>query len=292
MSEPAVTDRLSQLGYDKARRLLLLAGLVVLAVVALLMYVRSVDSVEVAAALLYIPIFVGLAYKGPRGGLIVAVVASLVYVWLRYPAIDAVGFGHFASLIASRSGAYLVFGLVGGWCNETLESSLDKLELYDQVDDDTGLMNARFFLQQTDLETARAKRYQTLYSVVRLSMPTAALASLSRRKRAALLKELGRQLSDGVRTVDHVVHGRLGDHHLFATILPETSASGAQVFRERFADRISLFLVARGAVLRDDQMESSWFAIPGDEAALEAARVDFARVDEHEHAHAAAVVTQ
>ena len=285
-----MTDRLSQLGYDKARRLLLAAGLIVLAVVALLMYVRSVDSVEVAAALLYMPIFVGLAYKGTRGGLIAAVLASLVYTWLRYPAIDAVGFGHFAGLIASRTGAYLVFGLVGGWCNETLESSLDKLELYDQVDDDTGLMNARFFLQQTDLETARAKRYQTIYSVVRLSVPTEALAALSRRKRASLLKELGRQLHEGVRTVDYVVHGRFGDHHLFAAILPETSAAGAEVFRARFADRVRQFLVARGAAVAEGDLESSAFAFPGDDAALESARADFARVDEHEHAHAAAVV--
>ena len=278
-----MTDRLSQLGYLAARRVLLAAGLVVLAVVALLMYARRVDSVEVAAALLYMPIFVGLAYKGARGGVLVGAAAALVYTWLRYPAIDAVGFRQFAGLIASRSGAYIVFGLVGGWCNETLESSLHKLDLYDQVDDDTGLMNAWFFLQQTDLESARARRYQTLYSVVRLQFPAAALASLNRRRRNNALKELGRQLREGVRTVDHVVHGHLGDQHLLAAILPETSAEGAEVFRARFVDRVAEFLVSRGARLGESDVSSSAFALPGDDDALAAARADFTLVDEHEH---------
>jgi hypothetical protein len=283
MSLP-VTDRLSQLGYVKARRLLLLAGLVVLGVVVLIMYIRRVDTVEVVATLLFVPIFLGLLYKGVVGGLVTAVAAAAAYTAMRSPAIDAVGWDEFAGLIASRSAAYLLFGVFGGWSNQTLESSLEKLDLYDQVDDATGLFNARYFLQQTELEVARAQRYQTLFSVVRLEFPAAALSGLPRRRRNSVLRELGRQLRDGVRTVDHVVHGRLGDRHLLAAVLPETADDGAEVFRGRFAERVEQFLVARGAALAGEGVGSSALTVPGGESALEAARADFSRIDELEHA--------
>ena len=283
MSAP-VSDRLAQLGYVKARRLLLLAGLVVLGVVVLVMYIRRVDTVEVVATLLFVPIFLGLLYKGVLGGLAMAMLASLAYMAMRSPAIDAVGFSEFAGLITSRTAAYLLFGLFGGWSNQTLESSLEKLELYDQIDDATGLYNSRFFLQQTDLEVARARRYQTLFSVARLEFPASALAGLGRRRRG-VLRDLGRQLREGVRTVDHVAHGRLGDRHMVAAILPETAEEGAEVFRARFADRVEAFLTSRGVTLPAGELRSSAFTIPGNDAGLEEARREFASVDELEHEH-------
>jgi hypothetical protein len=278
-------DRLEQLGYETARRLLLAAGVLVLAVVITVMYIRRVDTVEVVATLLFVPIFLALLYKGVLGGLLAGIAASIVYALLRGPAIDAVGFGEFAGLIASRSAAYLIFGLFGGWSNQTLESSLDKLELYDEVDDDTGLGNARLFLRLTDLEAARAKRYQTLFSVARVEVAATALTALGRRRSRAVLRELGRLVGEGVRTVDHVAHGRLGDRHLFAAVLPETAGQGAEVFRDRFAARIGDFLVARGVALGAGDVSASSFTVPGGEAELEAARADFGRIDEHEHAH-------
>src|SRR3546814_5145723 len=88
------------------------------------------------------------------------ILAIAVYAALRSPAIDAVGASEFTGLLASRSAAYLIFGAVGGWATQVLEGSLTKLELYDEVDDETGLYNARHLLQQTDLEMERAKRYE------------------------------------------------------------------------------------------------------------------------------------
>ena len=64
-----------------------------------------------------------------------------------------------------------------------LEGSLEKLELYDEIDDETGLYNARHLLLQTDLETSRARRYQTLFSVVALDFPAAPLNALRSRQR-------------------------------------------------------------------------------------------------------------
>ncbi len=138
-------DQLSRLGYEKARRLLVLVGLVVLALLALVLNARSVDPIEVYATLLFIPIFIGLIFGKLPGGVISAVGASVAYAALRAPDLEAIEGGDFVGLIASRVVAYLMFGIVGGWAAKTLESSLDKLDLYDQIDDSTGLYNARFF---------------------------------------------------------------------------------------------------------------------------------------------------
>ena len=37
----------------------------------------------------------------------------------------------------ARAAAYLIFGTIGGWSMQVLEGSLIKLELYDEVDDET-----------------------------------------------------------------------------------------------------------------------------------------------------------
>src|SRR5688572_14215233 len=200
------SDRLSQLGYVKARRLLVVAGVVVLAVVALTMYARSVDTVEVVATLLIFPDFRGFVDRGVAGRIIAAVAAIGIYTALRYPAIDAIGADEFTGLIASRAAAYLIFGAVGGWAMQVLEGSLEKLELYDEIDDETGLYNARHLLQQTDLERSRATRYSTLFSVVTLDLPAGPLNAMKARTRRTVLRDLGRLLREGARNVDHMVH--------------------------------------------------------------------------------------
>ncbi len=277
------SDRLSRLGYLKARRLLVFTGLAVLAVVALVMYARRVDGIEVAATLLFVPIFLAFVFRGVVGGVVVAVAAIAVYAALRYPAIDAVGVSEFAGLIASRAAAYLIFGAVGGWSTQVLEGSLEKLELYDEIDDETGLNNARHLLHQTDLEMARARRYQTLFSVVVLDLPAGPLNAMRSRARRAVLRDLGRQLREGVRNVDHVVHARDGGLHRLVAILPETSLEGAEVFRGRFDERIRGFLADRGAPIADAEVQARSMTFPGDDAGLDELRAQFQRIDASLH---------
>lgn len=277
-----LSNRLTRLGYARTRRLLVLTGLAVLAVVCAVMYARRVDSIEVVATLLFVPIFLGFVFRGVLGGVVTAVAAIAVYTALRYPAVDAVGVGEFMGLLVSRSAAYLIFGTIGGWSTQVLESSLIKLELYDEVDDDTGLFNARHLLHQTDLEMARARRYQTIFSVVLLDLPAASFAALPSRARRAVLRDLGRLLGEGVRTVDHVVHVRDGDVHRFVIVLPETAHDGAEIFRGRFDDRVRAYLAERGVQV-DGQVPASALTFPGDDEAFEALRVEFTEIDARQH---------
>lgn len=278
------TDRLAQLSYQKARRLLVATGGAVLIAVTLVTYARRVDSVEVVATLLFLPVFLAFVFRGVVGGLVAALLASLAYAGLRYPAIEAIGFAHVSGLVLSRTASYLIFGLVGGWSTQVLEGSLAKLELYDEVDDETGLSNARFLLHQTELEMARALRYETIFSVVVLDLPAAPFAALGSRRRRATLAELGRLLQAAVRTVDHVAHLRDGEVRRLVAILPETSAEGAATFAGRFETRVLEMLAARGVTFADPVPRARQLTFPGDEAGMEALRSEARRVDADQHA--------
>lgn len=277
------SDRLTRLGYVKARRLLVLTGLAVLAVVTLVMYARRVDGIEVAATLLFVPIFLAFVFRGVIGGVVTALAAIGVYAALRYPAIDAVGIGEFTGLLVSRAAAYLIFGAVGGWSTQVLEGSLTKLELYDEVDDETGLYNSRHLLNQLDLETARAKRYQTLFSIVTLDLPAEPFTAMKARDRRTVLRDLGRLLGEGVRNVDHVVHARDGEWHRLAVVLPETAHEGAEIFRGRFDERVLGYLGERGVQVDPAQVPARAVTFPGDDADVDALRSQFTRIDATQH---------
>ena len=279
------------LDYEKARQLVLGAGLAVLLVTAAVMYVRRVDTVEVAATLLFIPIFIGFVFWNTTGGLIAAFLAIGAYIALRAPAIDAVGFDRFAGFIFSRGTAYLLFGAIGGLANRQLASSLTKLELYDQIDDMTGLYNARFFVQDTELEISRSQRYQTIFSLSLLDIPASTLSGLSKRRRSAVIKELSRMLRDSVRTVDRVVHCVDSELHRFAVVLPETGTEGAGIFTARLADRVSSFLKERGAMPTEGGVVPRSLSFPQDEESLETLREEFRRVDRTEHPETTSVRT-
>lgn len=287
MATGAPPSGLRGLSYAQARRLLLGAGLLVLLIVAGVQYARRVETAEVVAILLFIPVFVAFVFWDVIGGLVAAVLASLGYVAVRYPAIHQLGAGRFMGLIISRAAALIAFGAIGGWAMRQLQSSLTKLDLYDQVDDATGLYNARFFVQDTDLEVARARRYQTIFSVALVDVPASALDGLGRRQRAGALRQLGRLLADSIRTVDRAVHGRDPDRHRLAIVLPETGPEGARVFAERLADRVGDFLRQRGANVAGALTHQA-VTFPDDEAALHRLRDEFAAIDRAEHPEAPA----
>lgn len=279
-------QRLRDLGYDTARRLLLAVGLGVLLLTAAIMYVRRVDTVEVLATLFFMVVFVGFVFWKVQGGIAAGILAALAYAALRYPAISAVGIDRFAGLIASRAVAFISFGAIGGWATANLESSLAKLELYDQIEDTTGLYNARFFVQDTDLEMSRSRRYQTVFSVAVADIPASAMEALGRRQRDGVLRQLGRMIADSVRTVDRAVFGTDHQRLRLAVVLPETGPEGARIFSDRLGDRVAEYLARRGAAVSPERIGRTAVSFPDDEAGVQSLRTEFLQIDRIEHPEA------
>lgn len=262
------------------RRLLVAIGVMVLLAVAGTMYLRDVERVEVIATLLFVPVFVACVTWGLKGGVIAGVLGAFAYVALRYPAIDAVGIGRFAGLIASRALGLIAFGAIGGTANEVLEASLQKLELYDQIDDATGLFNARFLLQDTDLEVSRSKRYKTIFSVTKVEFPSRALDHLKSRQRSSTMKELGRLLGESIRDVDRAVHSSDDVTERFAVVMPETGVEGALIFTERLRNRLVEYLQTKGADLEPGDVVSQSVTYPEHgEPEVHRLRAEFASAD-------------
>ncbi|HUP85397.1 MAG TPA: GGDEF domain-containing protein [Acidimicrobiales bacterium] len=277
------------MSYATTRRLVLAAGLGVLLLIAAVMYLRRVDTVEVVAVLLFIPIFLAFTFWHVIGGLASTLAASAAYAALRAPAVDAVGGGRYAGILAGRGLGYLAFGLLGGWASQQLERSLQKLDVYDQVDDDTGLFNARFLVQDIDLEKARASRYKTFFSVCMVEVPSGPLEAMGRRSRASLLKDLGYQMKDAVRTVDRPAYAKDGSVHRFAVICPETGEEGARVFSSRLGERIGEFVRGRGVAVGDGPLVSTFVTYPGDDSTIDALKAQFAAIDREQHPESPAV---
>src|SRR3954469_7061761 len=271
------------LSYNQVRILMLVGGLLLLGITAAVNYVRRVETAEVVAILLFIPIFIAFVFWDWKGGLIAAALATVVYILLRRPAIEAIGAGRYTALIFSRAIAFFAFGAIGGLANQQLRSSLTKLDLYDQIDDETGLFHARYFLQDTDLEMSRARRYQTLFSVSSVDFPAAGLSDLGWRRRRGTLRQLGDLLAESVRTVDRAVHAHDGDFHRVVVVLPETAAEGAQVFTDRLGTRGAAFLAQRGAAVSEAQVGRQALTFPGDEESLQTLRETFPNVERREH---------
>ncbi|HEV3475028.1 MAG TPA: hypothetical protein VG602_06660, partial [Actinomycetota bacterium] len=110
-----------RIGYRRARLLLLVAGVVVLAVIGIVTYARRVETVEVVATILFLPIFLGALFGRITGGVVMGVLAAGIYAALRAPAIEAVGFDRFLGLLISRSVAFIAFGGLGGWAVQPSE---------------------------------------------------------------------------------------------------------------------------------------------------------------------------
>ena len=277
--------RAPRMSYAFVRRFLLVVGLIGLALIAGLGYARGVDRLEVTATILFIPVFVSLFLWGVKGGVVAGALAAVAYATLRYPAIEVVGLNRFVGLILSRTVSYIAFGAIGGWAATQLESSLDKLELYDQVDDTTKLNNARFFLENTDMEISRSRRYQTIFSVATVDVPRAALTTLSGRQERSVLRDLGGMIATSIRTVDRGVHARDEQRHRFAVILPETGSEGARTFAQRLATRLGEQLRRRNVAIEND-LAFGALTFPGDESSFSSLRGEFEQIDEAEHPEA------
>ena len=211
----------------RARDITLLVGLLLIGLVTLTMVLRDVDPVEITATVAFAPVFVAFLFFGWKAGLATGALAAAGYVAMRWSAISVVGVGPLFGMIASRVLGYLAFGGVGGWAAEQLQAAIDKLELHDEIDDATGLGNARAAVSAIDTERARAERYEKIVSVIQCTFDLPDV--VSDRIVATTLRQLGAAIAHSVRASDHAAHiDDSNGRHRLVIVLPETGAVGAE----------------------------------------------------------------
>jgi GGDEF domain-containing protein len=206
-----------QMTWNRARGLVLLGGLIVVGVIVLVMSMRGVDPVEIAATMFFAPVFVGALYFGPLAGLLLGLAAVGGYVALRLPAIRLVGWSELGGLLAFRAAGYLLFGGVAGWASRSLAQTMTRLEAHDPVDPRSGLVNRRAVLHVLEAERVRAERYGSVFSVVALRMPDSQVPAF----------ELGELVARRVRASDTAGRLEIDGDQLLVVVMPETPSEGA-----------------------------------------------------------------
>jgi GGDEF domain-containing protein len=231
------------------RGVLSAAGIVTLSLLAVTMWFRGVDRVEVLAAALYIMVFAGVIFADVIGGGAAALLAAAIYMVVRVPALEVLGTARFAGLNLIRLLSYLAFGLIGGFAWKLLKDRLDKLETFDTIDDTTHLLNARGLFDLIDHEMARGRRYDHSFSIATVSFPAAAFATGRSRTRRRALEAFGETAKDAVRTTDRIGFVRDDRKVTLAVFCPETDRAGATIVLNRVGDRVLDTLLPLGVGL-------------------------------------------
>jgi GGDEF domain-containing protein len=260
-------------------RILLLALGVGLAVgQAMLAWERGAPPTEVLAPVLYIPIFGGAILVGLTGGLIAAALSSMIYTLVLVDQSSSLGVKLFVGLGLSRVTTFFFYGLIVAMGTKFIERRLRKLEIYDQIDDETELYNGSFFLEDSDLEMSRSKRYQSIFSVAEVRMDRSLFEGASRRRYRRLMRELATTLKGGLRGVDRParVQDDGGDRFLF--ILPETGKQGSEVVAHRLEDATRQ-LLERSRVTVNGHVSARAMTFPDDEGPLGELRREVAAVE-------------
>ncbi|MBW3665371.1 MAG: diguanylate cyclase [Actinobacteria bacterium] len=268
---------MSTLTFRQARLIVMGFGTALIAGVALSAWLRGADLVEVGAIGLFLPVLVGLGYGRVRGGVATAVAVSAVYVITRFATLPAeLSAREFIGAAVVRILLYVGLGLFGGWANEMLEHSLRKLELYDEIDDDTGVGNTRGLLIVADRELSRAQRYGSVFSLTILHLRRELFEGVSERQGLRALRHLAQTLDATVRTTDLVNRVPLPDREDLVIVLPETGREGARIFLERLVPNARAMLVDLGLPATNGEVSGTSISYPDDEERFEAYQQELA----------------
>lgn len=235
----------------------------------------GLDGPEVAATALIGVVGVFAVLFDVTGGVGAAIGAAAVYAVARNAGGHLPGGASTPWLVLAHAIGFLGVGVTLAFAARVWRAG-ERAAEDAYVDPVTGLFNARYFVLESDAQLARAKRYDRVFSVVMMDIPTGPIEALGGRAKARLLGELGEHLYGSVRSTDRVAIAADRTRYRLAVILPETSNEGAKVFAERMADRIGAFLFSYHAGI--PHPSPATVTLPGDEARFTNMRAEFLAV--------------
>lgn len=186
---------------------------------------------EVVAQLLVVFVLGAALHWGRNGGFSAALVATLVYVFMRLPLLLSEGFTReMLVLVAARVVTYGVVGIVGGELAGRTKYVFARFDANPLTDETTGVYNGRYAGAAIRSGVARWERYEMPYSVVRLSVSPAVTAGLRPQRVRHLVRQVASHIRNDIRLVDDLAH--LGDGR-FLVLFPNTGGAGAAVAGDR-----------------------------------------------------------
>jgi len=210
---------------------------------------------EVVAQLLIIVVLAGAVHWGRDGGFIAAIIASLVYVFMRLPLLTEQGLTpEILTMIGVRVLTYGVVGIVGGEICGRIKYVFARLEGSPLVDEMTGVYNARYAGQAIKSGLGQWQRYQVPFSAVELTVSDAIFEGLRPTRQRTIMRQIADHVRNDIRLVDDLAH--LGEGR-FMMLLPHTGKEGASVAADRVRQGVRDLLGAKdesvAAVVRSAQ---------------------------------------
>lgn len=256
--------------YRQARWVVLLLGAALILGVTLTSFFLGADLVEVGAIAFLLPVVFVAAYAGPTGGALAGLSMSIAYVVIRLATLpESADVGGFVASMTTRVAIYLIIGVVGGAAMRQLESSLRKLELYDEIDDETGVGNARAVLSLTDRERARSQRYGSVFSIGIVEIDHEIFEHVRRKQATRAFRDFLQDVDHAARTSDAVARVQHGAVEQVMLVLPETGRTGAEIAISRILERAREDLGAAGMPTENGFVRSRTLTFPGDDAQLD-----------------------
>jgi len=154
--------------YKGFQRTMAFFGALLILISTALVLVSTRNIQEVVGQLLFFLILIGALLYGKRGGIITAILATVIYTTLHFPTILSMGIAPVLPLILVRAAIYCVAGPLGGEIFSRIKQFMIEAGRSDFVDNDTKLFNGGYFGTLVDMEAKKFERYNTISSVLLL----------------------------------------------------------------------------------------------------------------------------
>jgi GGDEF domain-containing protein len=240
---------------------LLIGGVAILGGIAFWVPRGNPAPVELVAQALLFGVLLAAVTYGRRGGLVAAIVASVLYVVLRLPDLTQGQLtGAQLAVVVSRMLSFGLLGIVGGEVFMRLRYNLARLEGQSALDDWSRVYNQRFIHLEIARAQARHQRYGEPLSIVVVSVSSSVFAGFRPARQRTVVRGLADHIRADVRMVDEVA--RLADGR-FVVVMPHTPRTGGLVVRDRLAAGVRAALGAR-----EEAVAARCLALPEDAAAV------------------------
>jgi len=247
--------------YSRFERLIIGMGAVaIFGALALSLMSGGPGLVEVVAQLLLFGVLVVAVHWGRRGGMLAALVASVIYIALRIPLLSSGLAREDLLFMASRIAAFMLVGIIGGEVFGRIKYVFARLDDSNTIDDWSRVYNQRYTDHAIEKARARYARYGEPFSLVVVTMTPALTADLSPQRQRTLVRAVANYLRDDVRIVDEVC--RVDDGR-FLLLLPHTNKAGGVVVEGRVREGVRHTVGAR-----EDSVTTACYGAAEDTLAL------------------------